>query len=82
MECGGNRLRFRIRTPVGVRNPNTKAEAVASALHTRPRSDLAIFVRFVITRVETDTYRFEQAFSADGGRTWEVNWVATDTRIR
>jgi hypothetical protein len=39
-------------------------------------------VRFVITRVETDTYRFEQAFSADGGRTWEVNWVATDTRIR
>ncbi len=42
----------------------------------------AIFVRFVITRVETDTYRFEQAFSADGGRSWEVNWVATDTRIR
>lgn len=25
--------------------------------------------------------RFEQAFSADGGRTWEVNWIATDTRI-
>jgi ketosteroid isomerase-like protein len=25
-------------------------------------------------------YRFEQAFSADGGKTWEVNWIVTDTR--
>jgi hypothetical protein len=24
--------------------------------------------------------RFEQAFSDDGGKTWEVNWIATDTR--
>lgn len=42
----------------------------------------AIFVRFVITPVNADTYRFEQSFSADGGRTWEVNWIATDTRVR
>jgi hypothetical protein len=25
--------------------------------------------------------RFEQAFSDDAGRSWEVNWIATDTRI-
>jgi hypothetical protein len=25
--------------------------------------------------------RFEQSFSDDGGQTWEVNWVAIDTRI-
>ena len=25
---------------------------------------------------------FEQAFSSDGGKTWEVNWIATDTRIK
>ena len=37
-------------------------------------------VRFVITRPAPDTARFEQAFSADGGRSWEVNWIATDTR--
>ena len=40
----------------------------------------AIFVRFVITRVDSDTYRFEQAFSADGGAHWELNWIATDRR--
>lgn len=40
----------------------------------------AIFVRFVITPLDADTIRFEQAFSDDGGKTWEINWVATDTR--
>lgn len=43
--------------------------------------DRAIFVRFVITPVDANTIRFEQAFSADGGQTWEVNWIATDTRV-
>jgi hypothetical protein len=41
----------------------------------------AILVRFVITRPTPDTCRFEQAFSDDGGKTWEVNWIATDTRV-
>jgi len=40
----------------------------------------SILVRFVITRVTADSYRFEQAFSSDAGQTWEVNWIATDTR--
>jgi hypothetical protein len=42
----------------------------------------AIFVRFVITPIDADTIRFEQAFSDDGGKTWEINWVATDTRMK
>jgi hypothetical protein len=41
----------------------------------------AIFVRFVISDVTPNSCRFEQAFSEDGGKTWEVNWIATDTRI-
>lgn len=41
----------------------------------------AIFVRFVITPLTPDSIRFEQAFSDDGGKTWEVNWIANDTRI-
>jgi hypothetical protein len=44
--------------------------------------DRAIFVRFVITQVSADVARFEQSFSADGGKTWEVNWIATDTRMK
>lgn len=42
----------------------------------------AIFVRFVIIKVTDDQYRFEQSFSADGGQTWELNWVAIDTRLK
>jgi hypothetical protein len=42
----------------------------------------AIFVRFVIIPLDADTVRFEQSFSDDGGKTWELNWVATDTRSK
>lgn len=42
----------------------------------------AIFVRFVISEITADSCHFEQAFSTDGGRTWEVNWVASDTRMK
>jgi len=42
----------------------------------------AIYVRFVISDIRPESCRFEQAFSADGGKTWEVNWVATDTRVK
>ena len=40
----------------------------------------SILVRFVITVLTPESCRFEQAFSADGGKTWELNWIATDTR--
>lgn len=39
-----------------------------------------VLVRFVIEVKSADTCRFEQAFSADGGATWETNWIAVDTR--
>lgn len=39
-----------------------------------------ILVRFVISDITPTSCRFEQAFSDDGGKTWEVNWIATDTR--
>ena len=43
--------------------------------------DRTILVRFVITPITPDSVRFEQSFSDDGGRSWELNWIATDTRI-
>jgi len=39
-----------------------------------------IRVRFVWSGVAGDTPRWEQAFSADGGATWETNWVMEFTR--
>lgn len=40
-----------------------------------------ILVRFSLWPVDHDTGRSEQAFSADGGRTWEVNWKTEYRRI-
>ena len=40
-----------------------------------------ILVRFVISQITGDSARFEQAYSEDGGLTWETNWIAVDTRI-
>ncbi len=41
-----------------------------------------IKVRFLIFRQGPDRARFEQAFSDDGGVTWETNWIAVDRRIK
>jgi hypothetical protein len=42
----------------------------------------SILVRFIISDITPNSCRFEQAFSDDGGKTWEVNWIAVDTRIK
>ncbi len=41
----------------------------------------AILVRFVISGITATSCHFEQAFSDDGGKTWEVNWIADDVRV-
>jgi hypothetical protein len=41
-----------------------------------------ILVRNVWSDITADTCRFEQSFSEDGGKTWEVNWIAVDTRVK
>ena len=40
-----------------------------------------ILVRFVISDITPVSCRFEQSFSDDGGKTWEANWIAVDTRV-
>ena len=39
-----------------------------------------ILVRYTWSRVTTPSPRWEQAFSEDGGKTWETNWVNDFTR--
>src|SRR5262245_17360681 len=41
----------------------------------------SILVRYVWSDITPRSAHFEQAFSADGGKTWEVNWIAQSTRI-
>src|ERR1700735_1066406 len=40
-----------------------------------------ILIRFAWTNTTTDTPHFEQSFSDDGGKTWEVNWITDQTRV-
>ena len=39
-----------------------------------------IFVRYVWSGITKTSAHFEQAFSDDGGKTWEVNWISDQTR--
>lgn len=39
-----------------------------------------VLCRFLWTRTGPSSPRWEQAFSDDGGRTWETNWIMTFTR--
>ena len=41
----------------------------------------SILARFLWLDIRPDSHRVEQSFSDDGGKTWEVNWKAKDTRI-
>ena len=40
-----------------------------------------ILIRFDWTNLTTNSPHFEQSFSDDGGKTWEVNWITDQTRI-
>lgn len=40
-----------------------------------------ILVRFIWSRTTTGTPRWEQAFSEDGGETWETNWIMDFTPV-
>jgi hypothetical protein len=40
----------------------------------------SIQVRFIFSDISPTSFRLEQAFSADGGKTWEPNWISDFTR--
>lgn len=41
----------------------------------------SILVRFIWSKTDTNSPHFEQSFSDDGGKTWEVNWITDQTRV-
>ena len=40
-----------------------------------------IWIRFIWSDTNTDRPHFEQSFSDDGGKTWELNWITDQTRV-
>jgi len=44
-------------------------------------NDRAVLVRFIFSDITPSTFRLEQAFSPDGGKTWEANWIATFKKL-
>lgn len=40
-----------------------------------------ILVRYIWSQITPKSAHFEQSFSADGGKTWEVNWITDQTRV-
>jgi len=47
-----------------------------------PINGRAVLVRFSIWETGPDSAQSEQAFSADGGKTWEVNWITHYSRMK
>lgn len=47
-----------------------------------PINGKSVLVRFSIWGITPDTAQSEQAFSTDGGMTWEVNWINRYTRVK
>jgi len=46
-----------------------------------PHNGKSILIRFSIWGITADTAQSEQAFSEDGGKTWETNWINRYTRM-
>jgi len=42
----------------------------------------AIFVRFIFSDITANSFEIEQAFSDDGGKSWEANWIAKFSRVK
>jgi hypothetical protein len=47
-----------------------------------PLNGRIILVRNGFSDITSNSSRFEQAFSDDGGKTWETNWIMTFTRLK
>lgn len=53
----------------------------AGAVSADAHEGRTILVRYVWSNITPTSAHFEQAFSTDGGKTWEVNWITDQTRV-
>ena len=40
-----------------------------------------VYARSIISNITPSSFTLEQAYSDDGGRTWETNWISRHTRL-
>jgi len=57
-------------------------DGVGEFFDEEPINGRQILVRFQWSRMTANSAHFEQAFSEDGGKTWEVNWITDQTRVK
>lgn len=69
-------LKMELQTPLVGGFKNGKGEFFADDVYEGKK----VKVRFIWSDITRDSARWEQAYSTDGGKTWEVNWVMTFTR--
>jgi len=44
--------------------------------------DRSILIKYDWTALRSNSPHFEQSFSNDGGRSWEVNWITDQSRVK
>jgi hypothetical protein len=73
------------RNPHGALDPPVKgrfADGVGTFYADDTLRGMPIKIRFTWSHITANSARWEQAFSADGGKTWEVNWTQRLERVR
>jgi hypothetical protein len=56
-------------------------DGVGVFVNQEPYHGRMILVRFLWSEITPNSAHFEQSFSDDGGKTWEVNWITDQTRV-
>jgi hypothetical protein len=41
-----------------------------------------VYIRYVWSDITSNSAHFEQSYSTDGGKTWEVNWITDQKRVQ
>ena len=72
------------RTPLGPLDPPMRGSfhnGVGTSYADDTFNGRPVRVRFIWSRITPTSCHWEQAFSPDGGKTWETNWVQDITRV-
>ena len=73
------------RTPLGALDPPVRGsfrDGIGTFLADDTFNGMPIRVRFTWSKITPTSCHWEQAFSTDGGNSWETNWAMDFKRVR